>query len=105
VRRKTLQNFYAEREEAGRKGKNMTDRKDPSPRKIRRQRRKRDLETIARETLQSPVTIRIGGKLKKVPFFEASIRSNLAEAIKGDPRALSVIAELIESTGLQHPMS
>jgi len=62
--------------------------------------RNRDIESIIREALTAPVTIRDGRKWIRVSAFEAMCRKRVGRALKGDHHAIVGTFELAKMIGL-----
>ena len=60
----------------------------------------RNLKTDLAEELSETLTIRENGKTQKISKRRAMIKSTMAKALKGDPRAIKLVLDMIGSTGL-----
>ena len=54
-----------------------------------RAKQSRNLRTIVQQVLREDMQIREGGRLRRMPAIEALVRTTLARAFKGDPKALA----------------
>jgi uncharacterized protein DUF5681 len=61
----------------------------------------RNLKTDLAEELAETLTIRENGKTRKISKRRAMIKSTMAKALKGDPRAIKLVLDMIGSTGLE----
>ncbi len=61
----------------------------------------RNLKTDLAEELAETLTIRENGKILKISKRRAMIKSTMAKALKGDPRGIKLVLEMIGSTGLE----
>jgi Family of unknown function (DUF5681) len=65
-----------------------------------RPRQSRNLRTIVKQVLSEDMQIREGGRLRRMSAGEALVRTILARAFKGDPKALASLILLARLSGL-----
>jgi len=59
----------------------------------------RNLRTIVKEVLDEQMSIREGGRLRRMPTIEALVRVTTARAFKGDPKAFASLIFMVKHTG------
>ena len=55
--------------------------------------------------LMQPVTIRIKGKERKVPYLEAMIQALQGQALMGEPRRAQILINLMRELGILKPQA
>lgn len=64
-----------------------------------RPRGKRNFANVVRDVLEMDVPVRRNGKSERISTSEATIRVQVAKAVKGDMRALNVLLDLMAESG------
>ena len=64
-----------------------------------RVRRQRNLRTILEQMLGEDMQIRQGDRVRRMPCLEALVRTTLAKAFKGDPKAFASLGFLMRQSG------
>ena len=64
-----------------------------------REKQSRNMRTIMQQVLNEDMQIREGGRLRRMPTFEALVRTTLSRALKGDPKATASLLVLVRHCG------
>ncbi len=67
-----------------------------------RTRKSRNMRTIVREVLTEEMKIKEGGRVRRMPAFEALVRTTLARTFKGDPKAIAALLILLRHYASEH---
>jgi hypothetical protein len=57
------------------------------------------LRTIVQQVFSEHMQIREGGRLRRMPAIEALVRTTLARAFKGDPKAVASLIGIMRQSG------
>src|SRR5579884_1685731 len=68
----------------------------PSPNPRGRPKRKGMDAIDLQRHLMAPVNIKINGKERRMPYFEAFIEMTKAKALNGDPRAVQILIQMFK---------
>ena len=64
-----------------------------------RQKQSRNMRTVLQQVLGEDMQIREGGRVRRMPTFEALVRTTLSRAFKGDPKAMTSLLVLVRHCG------
>ena len=64
-----------------------------------RAKQSRNLRTIVQQVFNEHMQIREGGRLRRMPAIEALVRTTLARAFKGDPKAVASLIGIMRQSG------
>jgi hypothetical protein len=64
-----------------------------------REKQSRNMRTIMQQVLNEDMQIREGGRPRRMPTFEALVRTILSRAFKGDPKAMASLLVLVRHCG------
>ena len=64
-----------------------------------RAKQSRNMRTIVQQVLNEDMQIRDGGRLRRMSAMEALVRTTLARAFKGDPKALASLIVIMRQSG------
>jgi hypothetical protein len=64
-----------------------------------RQKQSRNMRTVLQQVLSEDMQIREGGRVRRMPAFEALVRTTLSRAFKGDPKAMASLLVLVRHCG------
>jgi len=64
-----------------------------------REKQSRNMYTIMKLVLNEDMQIREGERVRRMPKFEALVRTNLSRALKGDPKAMVAFLALVRHCG------
>jgi len=64
-----------------------------------RAKQSRNLRTIVQQVLHEDMPIRAGGRLRRMPTIEAFVRTTVARAFKGDPKAVASLISIMRQSG------
>ena len=64
-----------------------------------REKNSRNMRTIMQQVLNEDMPIREGDRLRRMPAFEALVRTTLNRAFKGDPKAMASLLVLVRHCG------
>ena len=64
-----------------------------------RQKKSRNTHTILQQVLNEDMQIREGGRVRRMPTFEALVRTTVSRAFKGDPKATAPLLVLVRHCG------
>jgi hypothetical protein len=57
------------------------------------------MRTVLQQVLNEDMKIREGGRVRRMPTFEALVRTTLSRAFKGDPKATASLLVLVRHCG------
>jgi hypothetical protein len=64
-----------------------------------RAKQSRNMRTIVQQVFSEHMQIREGGRLRRMPAIEALVRTTLARAFKGDPKAVASLISIMRQSG------
>ena len=64
-----------------------------------RLKKSRNLRTVVKQVLNEDMQIREGGRLRRMSAIEALVRTTMARALKGEPKAVASLLMLIRQAG------
>lgn len=64
-----------------------------------RQKQSRNMRTVLQQVLSEDMQIRESGRVRRMPAFEALVRTTLNRAFKGDPKAMASLLVLVKHCG------